>query len=119
MTTFKNMPSDARLWVYQSNRILSDAEVRLLSTVASNVADLGSTHATIFAFDRPRLVGLLQSTIGGIEAVNSVLNRSSVANCARRIIVITSGGENTYDSSEPAPNHTGILAALRTITVPE
>lgn len=30
MTTFKNMPSDARLWVYQSNRILSDAEVKAI-----------------------------------------------------------------------------------------
>lgn len=27
MTTLSNMPSDARLWVYQSNRPLSDAEV--------------------------------------------------------------------------------------------
>ena len=30
MTTFKNMPSDARLWVYQSNRILSDDEVKAI-----------------------------------------------------------------------------------------
>lgn len=30
MTTFKNMPSDARLWVYQNKRILSDAEVKAI-----------------------------------------------------------------------------------------
>ena len=30
MTTFKNMPQDARLWVYQSNRILADAEVKAI-----------------------------------------------------------------------------------------
>lgn len=30
MTTFKNMPSDARLWVYQSNRILSGIEVKAI-----------------------------------------------------------------------------------------
>ncbi len=28
MTKLTNMPQDARLWVYQSNRILSDAEVK-------------------------------------------------------------------------------------------
>jgi hypothetical protein len=30
MTTFKNMPADARLWVYQSNSVLSDAEVKAI-----------------------------------------------------------------------------------------
>ena len=30
MTKLKNMPQDARLWVYQSNRILSDAEVKAI-----------------------------------------------------------------------------------------
>ena len=103
----------------RGNITLSDAEVRLLSAVSSNAANLGSTNATIFAFNRPELVGLLQSTIGGIEAVNNILNRPSVADCARRIIVVTSSGENTYDSTTPAPSHTAILTALRTITVPE
>ncbi|MCX6295950.1 MAG: ABC transporter ATPase [Bacteroidetes bacterium] len=28
MTTLNTMPSDARIWVYQSNRVLSDAEVK-------------------------------------------------------------------------------------------
>lgn len=30
MTKLKDMPQDARLWVYQSNRILSDAEVKAI-----------------------------------------------------------------------------------------
>jgi len=30
MTSHKHMPADARLWVYQSNRILSDAEVKAI-----------------------------------------------------------------------------------------
>ena len=28
MTNIKNMPSEARVWVYQSNRLLSEAEVK-------------------------------------------------------------------------------------------
>src|SRR3989344_645515 len=44
MTTFKNMPSDARLWVYQSNRILSDAEVKAIETEGLRFISYWAAH---------------------------------------------------------------------------
>ncbi len=48
MTTISNMPSDARVWVYQSNRILSEAEVNSIKDAGSQfIADWAAHGASL------------------------------------------------------------------------
>lgn len=44
MTSLKNMPDNARLWVYQSNKILSDAEVKNFETEGAKFIDGWAAH---------------------------------------------------------------------------
>jgi hypothetical protein len=50
MNTIKNMPQDARVWVYQSSRILSDAEVKAIEQEGLNfIADWTAHGASLKA----------------------------------------------------------------------
>ncbi len=44
MTQVSTMPSNARLWVYQSNRFFSDAEVKAIETAGSNFISDWAAH---------------------------------------------------------------------------
>ena len=44
MTSIQNMPSDARVWVYQSDRVLSDAEVSALKAEGQKFIAGWSAH---------------------------------------------------------------------------
>jgi hypothetical protein len=44
MSSIKNMPSDAKVWVYQSNRILSDVEVRAIEESGINFIAQWAAH---------------------------------------------------------------------------
>ncbi|MGZ4117532.1 MAG: ABC transporter ATPase, partial [Bacteroidia bacterium] len=53
MNTISNMPSDARLWVYQSNTALSDAQVSTIKNEGANFISDWAAHGASLkaAFD--------------------------------------------------------------------
>jgi len=46
LTEFKNLPDDSRIWVYQSNRKLTDKEVEILSVKAEAFLEQWTAHGT-------------------------------------------------------------------------
>ena len=44
MNSLKNMPSDARLWVFQSNRVLSTVEVNAIDKLATQFITRWTSH---------------------------------------------------------------------------
>lgn len=44
MSTLKNMPADARLWVFQSNRVLTDVEVSTIEKLAVQFIARWTSH---------------------------------------------------------------------------
>lgn len=44
MNSLQNMPDDARLWVFQSNRVLSDVEARTIENLASQFITRWTSH---------------------------------------------------------------------------
>ena len=49
MNSLKNMPADARLWVFQSNRKLSDAEVNTIEKLAAQFITRWTSHGAKIA----------------------------------------------------------------------
>lgn len=46
LTEFKNLPDDSRIWIYQSNRKLSDEEVAILTPKTKEFLEQWTAHGT-------------------------------------------------------------------------